>query len=422
MKFLHLEKLFPFVDEAFESFYSIMLSDSRLGMFFKDEQHIKRLIESQKIYFRYSLNMTFEEMKETYIKLGQYHHKLKIPYIDFIKGSEILQEHFILSCDNLADASELRKEVFTYFKLMKAFTAKGYLNKMLEQDLKDISSFNETIDTVDQEYLPTKVTLNKINWLTGLLHAINNNLDWSEKTKEYFLTWQKELEFVSPEKKKFFAEMEERILYDTYNLFYFLHKEEYTEILPLYTSLLNIYKLSLTMNNALTIKYADKVIDQLKLDQLTLLFRKDMFESTVVREMSRVEHDTDCVLSLALIDLDEFKSVNDNYGHLAGDLVLKKLGKTIRKYADMSEIGFRIGGDEFAILFKGINAKNAEVICAKIKNEFLEYEFRTENNQPFHVFLSTGISECSYRNKKSFEKLFKEADTNLYICKKNKKS
>lgn len=421
-KFENLHKIMPWVDDAFETFYSAMLKDSRLSIFFENEEQINALIGKQKSYFVASLKMPHNEMRDTYIRLGEYHYLLKIPYSDFIKGSDILQEHFILTSARANTSEGLISEIYDYFKMMKAFTAKGYLNKMLDEDSRDIDLFSDNIDTIDQNYLPNKVTLNKINWLKGMLDAIKHDRDWSEETKHYFKVWKKELQFIPEHKRVFFREMEERILYDTQNLFYFLEKHEYTEILPLYTSLLNIYKLSLIMNNAMTIEYASRVIDDMKLDKLTLLFRKELFETMVVKEMALVQRDPEYCFSVAFIDLDDFKGINDKYGHFAGDNVLETLGKIIRKHTRISDMGFRIGGDEIAILLKNARVHDAKRVCEKIKDEFYDYDFRVEGHKPFNASVSIGINEYNHQGQKSFELFFKEIDRNLYAAKDSGKN
>jgi len=395
-----------------------MLKDTRLSIFFKDQAQIKRLIGKQKEYFIASLTMSHPQMKETYIKLGEYHFDLKIPYIDFFKASEILQEYFILSSNNISDAPNIRHEIFAYFKLMKSFTAKGYLNKMISSDLEDINNFTQTIDSVDQEYLPNKITLNKINWLKGLLNAIHNDLDWSHETQEYFEVWKNELQFIPDEKKQFFEEMEERIRYDAHNLFYFISKNEYSEILPLYTSLLNIYKLSLIMNNALTISHANRVIDNLKLDQLTLLFRKDFFETSIIQEIENVNQQQENSFVVALIDLDKFKPINDTYGHSMGDSVIKKLGKIIRGNTSINDTGFRIGGDEFAIVFKNSSLEEALIVCQTIQNELSQYGFQSDTKEVFHISCCIGVAQYHQNKPKPFAQFFKEVDKNLYQAKK----
>ena len=416
-RFTELEKIIPFTHDAFETFYRTLLKDIRLSIFFESQAQISTLIETQKRYFIDSLTMTPRQMSETYTRLGELHYGLKIPYIDFIKGAEILQEHFILSSYKVYGTEGLMAEIFDYFKIMKSFTAKGYLNVMLEDDLKDIDSFSENIKAIDQAYLPNKITLNKLTWLKGLLGAIRDDTDWCEETRRYFEGWKKELDFVPESKRDFFLRMEERILFDTQNLFYFLKKHEYTEILPLYTSLLNIYKLSLMMNNALTIEYANRVIDDMKLDQLTLLFRKEMFETMVVKEMAMAARDPQYGFSVAFFDLDDFKLVNDAHGHFCGDRVLEVLGKTIRKHTRLEDMAFRIGGDEVAILLKNADAAAARRICERIKDEFTRYDFGNEACVPFSASVSIGINEYRHGDRKPFEIFFKELDRNLYTAK-----
>lgn len=420
-QFPKLNKIIPYTDAVFETFYDSMLKNSRFAIYFENEAQIKNLIEKQKHAFIVSLEMSYDEMRDTYTRLGEQHFKMRIPYIDFIKGAEILQEQFILK-SHKADSDGLMGEIFDYFKMMMSFTAKGYLNKMLEADREDISLFNHNIGTVDQTYLPNKITLNKINWLKGMLDAIENDSDWSEETRDYFEIWKKELEFIPENKRQFFQEMEKRILYDTQNLFYFLQKQEYTEILPLYTSLLNIYKLSLIMNNAMTIEYANKIIDDMKLDQLTLLFRKDLFKTIIVKEMALVQRHPEYRFSVALFDLDDFKGINDKYGHYAGDQVLEALGKIIRAHTRMSDMGFRIGGDEIAILLKDAKAEDAKHVCETIKKEFNAHDFALDGQEPFCASVSIGIHEYNQGNQKPFEVFFKELDRNLYAAKREGKN
>jgi diguanylate cyclase (GGDEF)-like protein len=420
-QFSKLNKIIPYTDTVFETFYDVMLRNGRLAVFFESEAQIGTLMKKQKTYFLASLEMSRDEMRETYTRLGEYHYKLRIPYIDFIKGAEILQEQFILKAHR-ADTDGLMGEIFDYFKMMMAYTAKGYLNKMLKADREDIGLFNANIETVDQTYLPNKITLNKINWLKGMLDAIENDSDWTEQTKEYFEVWKKELEFIPEHKRAFFKDMEQRILYDTQNLFFFLKKQEYTEILPLYTSLLNIYKLSLIMNNAMTIEYANKVIHDMKLDQLTLLFRKELFETMIVKEMALVQRDPQYRFSVAFLDLDDFKNVNDTYGHFGGDRVLETLGKIIRSHTRISDMGFRIGGDEIALLLKDASAVDAKRVCQKIKDEFTAHDFTSEGQEPFSVSISMGINEYNHENQKPFEVFYQEIDQNLYAAKDSGKN
>ena len=421
--FIHLKKLVPYIDEAFEAFYNTMLNDLKLSVFFENDEQIKNLILKQKEFFSNSLSIPSDNLKTMYIKLGEYHYDIRIPYVDFIKGTDILEEHFLLNSQKFEKPVELMEEIFDYFKIMKSYTAKGYLNRMLSEDKRDIESFFEQTTSDQETYLPKAIVLEKIQWLKSLLNSIENDEDFDfNKNEGIFNQWSKEVQFFSLEKRNFFEDLEKRIIINTQNLFYFLKKEEYLEILPLYSSLLNIYKLTLMMNNALTLEYASKVIEEMKIDSLTKLFRKDIFEEILQKELAFAKRDNKYNLSIAYLDLDNFKSINDNFGHYTGDKVLEKLGECINNDIRGSDIAFRIGGDEFAIIFKGATKQQAKNVCKKIKVDFTSFEFIFNEEITFSVGLSIGISEFLLEGKEDMQKLLESVDKKLYEAKNRGKN
>ena len=421
--FIHLKKLVPYIDEAFEAFYNTMLNDLKLSVFFENDEQIKNLILKQKEFFSNSLSIPSDNLKTMYIKLGEYHYDIRIPYVDFIKGTDILEEHFLLNSQKFEKPVELMEEIFDYFKIMKSYTAKGYLNRMLSEDKRDIESFFEQTTSDQETYLPKAIVLEKIQWLKSLLNSIENDEDFDfNKNEGIFNQWSKEVQFFSLEKRNFFEDLEKRIIINTQNLFYFLKKEEYLEILPLYSSLLNIYKLTLMMNNALTLEYANKVIEEMKIDSLTKLFRKDIFEEILQKELAFAKRDNKYNLNIAYLDLDNFKSINDNFGHYTGDKVLEKLGECINNDIRGSDIAFRIGGDEFAIIFKGATKQQAKNVCKKIKVDFTSFEFIFNEEITFSVGLSIGISEFLLEGKEDMQKLLESVDKKLYEAKNRGKN
>ena len=421
--FIHLKKLVPYIDEAFEAFYNTMLNDLKLSVFFENDEQIKNLILKQKEFFSNSLSIPSDNLKTMYIKLGEYHYDIRIPYVDFIKGTDILEEHFLLNSQKFEKPVELMEEIFDYFKIMKSYTAKGYLNRMLSEDKRDIESFFEQTTSDQETYLPKAIVLEKIQWLKSLLNSIENDEDFDfNKNEGIFNQWSKEVQFFSLEKRNFFEDLEKRIIINTQNLFYFLKKEEYLEILPLYSSLVNIYKLTLMMNNALTLEYASKVIEEMKIDSLTKLFRKDIFEEILQKELAFAKRDNKYNLSIAYLDLDNFKSINDNFGHYTGDKVLEKLGECINNDIRGSDIAFRIGGDEFTIIFKGATKQQAKNVCKKIKVDFTSFEFIFNEEITFSVGLSIGISEFLLEGKEDMQKLLESVDKKLYEAKNRGKN
>lgn len=416
--FSKLNYLVENIDDAFQSFYDSMLKDAKLAVFFNSQEQILNLIQKQKEYFKASLNMPIDILKSTYIKLGEFHYDLRIPYVDYVRGTKILEEHFLIFASNKNSSEEQINEIFKYFKIMISFTAKGYLNRMLLEDKKDIQDFFEESSKLGT-FLPKNVMIKKFEWLKNLINYIESNKYFDEELEENLIKeWFEDNQFlVDIEKRTFFEDLEKRISINIQNLFYFLHKEEYLEILPLYTSLLNIYKLALMINNTITIEYANKFIEQLKLDSQTKLFRKDVFEEILKKENLLVRRHENYSSCLVYIDIDDFKNINDNYGHHCGDKVIEKLGEFIRNTIRASDYGFRIGGDEFALILKHATSQQAKKVCEKIKLDFTEYSFIFNDTSSFRVSLSIGLSAFSKEDNFSVEQIIANTDKKLYQAK-----
>lgn len=113
-------------------------------------------------------------------------------------------------------------------------------------------------------------------------------------------------------------------------------------------------------------------------------------------------------ITIVLFDIDDFKQINDTMGHLAGDMVLKKVGAALTKIFNTDNFKvYRIGGDEFAIIAENTDAKDIEDLFLKL-NEFEEYE---------GIYLSKGYAVV----KNSLRIAFTEADKKLYKEKIRKK-
>ena len=189
--FSKLSQLIPHIDTAFEEFYEKMLTDKSLSSFFENEMQIKMLVEKQKLFFTKALTLSPKEIELQYINIGEFHHKINIPYIDFMKGLDILQESFILYSQKTVHSLKLLEEIFLYFRFIKAKTAKGYLNMMLNEDLKDIDLFFENIHNVENKN-NRDLVFERINWLKSLIVSIQNNEIIDDKLtleEEKFSKW-----------------------------------------------------------------------------------------------------------------------------------------------------------------------------------------------------------------------------------------
>ncbi len=119
-------------------------------------------------------------------------------------------------------------------------------------------------------------------------------------------------------------------------------------------------------------------------------------------------------LSILILDLDDFKNINDNYGHQYGDKVLMEVAKVIRSQVRNNDLIGRYGGEEFMILFPETLKAQAVDIAERIRQSIADIQF--EN---FSITISGGIAEL---NKQSSKELIQIADKQLYVAKNNGKN
>ncbi len=112
--------------------------------------------------------------------------------------------------------------------------------------------------------------------------------------------------------------------------------------------------------------YHEEIYRLTTIDGLTQIFNKRYFLETLEREVARA-HRYRRALSLVMFDIDHFKKINDSYGHLAGDYVLKQLAQTVRSKIRREDCFARYGGEEFAIVLPEIDAAGAQPFAEKIR-------------------------------------------------------
>lgn len=123
-------------------------------------------------------------------------------------------------------------------------------------------------------------------------------------------------------------------------------------------------------------------------------------------------------LSCLILDIDFFKTVNDTYGHLAGDMVLRKLGHVLRDedlFRENDIIG-RFGGEEFIIVLPETSAEHARIPAERLRKRIKEIEFTDDHQNEFTISLSIGIAE-SLVGEEDSESLIHRADIALYQAK-----
>ena len=159
------------------------------------------------------------------------------------------------------------------------------------------------------------------------------------------------------------------------------------------------------------IERENQLIKEAQLDPLTGLYNRkkaiSLIEAYFLKENGGI---------LYICDVDNFKSMNDTKGHLAGDRALIHLSKLMKHYTDESCITARLGGDEFLLYFNEAAEKNGEEIIKKIQSEFATA--MKNSNPDLNITISAG---AAWRNgEEDFKDLYKKADSALYLAKQNK--
>ncbi|HBS43631.1 MAG TPA: diguanylate cyclase [Paenibacillus sp.] len=149
-------------------------------------------------------------------------------------------------------------------------------------------------------------------------------------------------------------------------------------------------------------------------DELTGAFNRKHFNQ-VMKQLICDFKRTERVFSLALIDLDYFKKINDTYGHLIGDEVLQSLSELVQGSIRMEDTFCRFGGEEFAVFLPNTDASSALTVINRIQERFITVNFFTKN-EVFHVTFSGGISEVTEAENIA-DKIVEEADQALYASK-----
>ncbi|MEW6711192.1 MAG: diguanylate cyclase, partial [Candidatus Riflebacteria bacterium] len=157
-----------------------------------------------------------------------------------------------------------------------------------------------------------------------------------------------------------------------------------------------------------------RLFEQAITDGLTKLYVRRFFLATLEKELSRSKR-YQLDVAVLLIDIDHFKKFNDNFGHQAGDMVLRETAQRLTECIRSVDTPGRYGGEEMAILLPQTNIKEAFIVAERIKKavEGAEYNYR---DSVMRVTVSIGVSALHGRQI-TVEEIIEEADRALYVAK-----
>jgi two-component system cell cycle response regulator len=150
-------------------------------------------------------------------------------------------------------------------------------------------------------------------------------------------------------------------------------------------------------------------------DALTGCYNRRALFERLEREVDRVKR-YDQGLALLLVDLDNFKDVNDARGHLAGDSVLRQVGDLLRREARSVDVVARYGGDEFVVVLPETTQEGAVIFAERLRAKIGDYDF-AETGAPLYVTVSVGVAAASVERPDTAEGLIARADAAMYEAK-----
>lgn len=153
-------------------------------------------------------------------------------------------------------------------------------------------------------------------------------------------------------------------------------------------------------------------------DGLTGLYNRNAFDLRVKSALETFDEGGK-PFSIVLFDVDDFKNINDTFGHLSGDKVLQKVAQCLQTTFRKNDCIARFGGDEFDVVIEGLSEEMARERIMKFKENFRKKRFYSRNTGDIKVTISAGFAQAMAGE--SSDEILRRADMDMYALKKQKR-
>ena len=352
--------------------------------------------------------------KRTFYKLGREYYNNYVHFYTLMDAINAIEER-VLSNLNFCSI-ELINFIWDYFEFVKNQISYGYLISMVNSDkilirkeLKMVKGKSIELKELLREYL---IWANKL----------------SEDIKKLRISQKSYIDFVpildGKNKKifKLFKEEDITALKDVHNRLintaFIIHRAiTHRKFIILALSYMEYIKLINKFISLASVSIAVKYSEETKIDPLTGVFNRRALD-VILPSQFQIAKISNKPLSIGIIDIDDFKKINDTYGHIIGDCVLKKLSEELKRSVRESDFIFRYGGEEFLILFPFIKKEKACEILNKILEKFKSKPVCCLGTV-IKVSFSGGVEDIEDCDN-TFE-LIENADKKLYEAKRSGK-
>jgi two-component system cell cycle response regulator len=166
-----------------------------------------------------------------------------------------------------------------------------------------------------------------------------------------------------------------------------------------------------------TLKESEQKYRELSIiDDLTQIYNSRHFYAQLEREIERSNRYGQ-PLTLLLLDLDNFKTFNDTYGHVEGDHVLSRLGQVVKRCLRETDSAYRYGGEEFTIILPMTMSDEGIVTAERIQKELKKEAFSPVLGQEFYMTVSIGVAQ--FKPKEEIRSFVNRVDQLMYQAKRN---
>ncbi|MFQ5581761.1 MAG: diguanylate cyclase [Mariprofundaceae bacterium] len=158
----------------------------------------------------------------------------------------------------------------------------------------------------------------------------------------------------------------------------------------------------------------NSIYEQSIRDPLTGLFTRHYMKDVVIRMLELHDREEHSPVTLMMLDVDHFKHINDTYGHMTGDKVLRKISALLLSQGRRADVPVRFGGEEFAVFITSTTPGHGKAFAERLREKVASLHFKAKGKR-FSVTVSTGVAE--HQQGESLEQLINRADVALYKAK-----
>ncbi len=396
-----------------KKFVNDLLKDDNFSSLFNNQKEINKGITlGLKILENFLFNKTYEY--DYYSSVGVTYFKQDVPFAVIAEIINFLQEEIVKYYSLIVDVHK----IIDLYEISLNYISKGYFFASFDRFLNQLHTRNNKNNTREVEYLFNIY----ISWLKNIYINV-------KKTKKYDAMLSGESDFVQrlikyKQKYPHFADKFEQViqLYIRFYkqmlvLHYMLEKKQFIRAFELVQA---IEIITVEIESSLGIINLLEVEDENRYDVLTGALSRKLMMPIIEKEIE-ILYLSDKPLILAMLDIDDFKVVNDTYGHVCGDEVLKSIVKICQNNLRTTDHIFRYGGEEFIILLNIANFDTAISIFEKIRKN-IENSIVTCDGCDISVTVSIGVQKILNPKKDKLIDFIKIVDENLYSAKHNGKN